>query len=760
MRGYFRSYASLAALTAMALAPGGAQAQESGGLEEIFITAQRRTENLQEVPITVNTLSGESMRDIFVAGEDIRALSARIPSLNIESSNGRVAPRFYIRGLGNTDFDLAASQPVSVIVDDVVLENVVLKSTPIFDVDRVEVLKGPQGTLFGRNTPAGIVKFDTRRPTMEPEGYGTVSYGNRNTFTAEGAFSGPLVEDKVAMRISGLIQRRDDYIDNAFTGEENALGGFREFATRIQLLLKPTDEFEALARFHYRDLEGTSAVFRANIFTPGSNDLNANFDRETVFFDAGNDDLGMNNPQAYDGWGANLQLTYDFGFASLISISAFETTQGSSLGDIDGGFVGENSFFDPFNPPTEVFPDTIAFPSQTRDGIDDLDQFTQEIRLASNQDGPLNWQVGFFYFDSDLQTTTDVFFFPPVPRTTLRQTNESWALFGQAAYDVTDLLTVTAGIRYTEDDKSFSGVATNFPVDDIDVSDEKVTWDVALNYQVAETVNLYTRVARGFRAPTIQARDVAFFGAPSAADSETVISFEVGAKTELFDNRLRLNVAGFYYEIKDQQLTAAGGGGNFIRLLNADKGVGFGFEADATFVFTENFTGTVGFSWVDTELQDDDLELQVCDSDLCTPLDPIVRLEDEFDFDGNLVDVNRFVSVDGNPFPQAPEYTLYVTLNYEQPISDGGALFAQTDWFLQVRTNFFLYESEEYFSNNTFEGGLKAGYRHNDGQYEFAFFARNITDEDNAKGGIDFNNLTGFVNEPRTFGLQFTAQFN
>ncbi|MEM6832936.1 MAG: TonB-dependent receptor, partial [Pseudomonadota bacterium] len=93
-------------------------------------------------------------------------------------------------------------------------------------------------------------------------------------------------------------------------------------------------------------------------------------------------------------------------------------------------------------------------------------------------------------------------------------------------------------------------------------------------------------------------------------------------------------------------------------------------------------------------------------------------------------------------------------------ISDGGALFAQTDWFLQGRTNFFLYESEEYFSNNTFEGGLKAGYRHNDGQYEFAFFARNITDEDNAKGGIDFNNLTGFVNEPRTFGLQFTAQFN
>ncbi|MEM9286960.1 MAG: TonB-dependent receptor [Pseudomonadota bacterium] len=719
----------------MALAPGGAQAQESGGLEEIFITAQRRTENLQEVPITVNTLSGESMRNIFAAGEDIRALSARIPSLNIESSNGRVAPRFYIRGLGNTDFDLAASQPVSVIVDEVVMENVVLKSTPIFDVDRVEVLKGPQGTLFGRNTPAGIVKFDTRRPTMEPEGYGTVSYGNRNTFTAEGAFSGPLVEDKVALRLSGLVQRRDDYIDNAFTGEDNALGGFREFATRVQLLLKPTDEFEALARFHYRDLEGTSAIFRANIFGPGNNDLNENYDRETVFFDGGD-----NNPQEYEGWGANLQLSYDFGSVTLTSISAFETTDGSSRGDIDGGFGAA------FLP--EQGPGVILFPSDTLDGIDDLDQFTQELRLASDVDGPLSWQVGFFYFDSDLIITTNPFFVPP---STVRHTNDSWAVFGQAAYALTDELTITAGVRYTEDDREFEvlsaqGDMTAATVDplDIAVGDEKVTWDVALDYQLTDDVNVYTRIARGFRAPTIQGRDVAFGAPGSTADSETVMSYEVGAKSELFDDRLRLNVAAFYYEVKGLQLTAAGGEGNFIQLLNSEKGVGYGFEADATFVFNEFLSGTIGFAWTETELQQDGLATAICAQ--CTVTDPL-------NADGNAI-------IDGNPFPQAPDYNVYVTLAYEQPISDGGALFAQTDWFLQGRTNFFLYESEEYFSNNTFEGGLKAGYRHNDGQYEFAFFARNITDEDNAKGGIDFNNLTGFVNEPRTFGLQFTAQFN
>ncbi|MEM6681967.1 MAG: TonB-dependent receptor [Pseudomonadota bacterium] len=735
MRGRLKTCGSLFAIGASLAAASNAGAQDFEGLEEIFVTAQRRSENLQEVPITVNTLSGTKMRDIFAAGEDIRALSSRIPSLNIESSNGRVAPRFYIRGLGNTDFDLAASQPVSVIIDEVVMENVVLKSTPIFDVDRVEVLKGPQGTLFGRNTPAGIVKFDTRRPTFDPEGYGSLTYGNRNTITAEGAFSGPLIEDKLAMRISGLVQRRDDYIDNAFTGEDDAIGGFREFATRLQLLATPTEELEVLARFHYRDLEGTSAIFRANIFGPGNNELNANYDRETVFFDGGD-----NNPQEYDGWGTNVQISYDFSSATLTSITAFETTNGTSRGDIDGGFGAA------FLP--EQGPGIIPFPSDTQDGIDDLDQFTQEFRLASEIDGPLSWQVGFFYFDSDLTITTNPFFVPP---STVRHTNDSWAVFGQAAYELTDQLTVTAGIRYTEDDREFevlsaqgdTSAATLDPLD-VSVGDERVTWDLALNYQASDEVNLYTRIARGFRAPTIQGRDVAFGAPASTADSETVISFEVGAKSELFEDRLRLNVAAFYYEVDGLQLTAAGGEGNLIQLLNSEKGVGYGFEADATFVFTEYLSGTLGFAWTETELQQDGLATGICAQ--CTVTDPL-------NADGNAI-------IDGNPFPQAPDYNLYAILSYQQPISDNGAIFAQTDWFLQGRTNFFLYESEEYFSNNTFEGGLKAGYRHNDGQYEVAVFARNITDEDNAKGGIDFNNLTGFVNEPRTFGVQFTANFN
>ena len=139
------------------------------GVGDIIVTATRRSENLQDIPLSVATIDDETLAAINSGGADIRGLSGRVPSLNIESSFGRTFPRFYIRGLGNTDFDLNASQPVSLVYDEVVLENPILKGFPAFDVDRIEVLRGPQGTLFGRNTPAGIVKFDSVKPRRRPQ---------------------------------------------------------------------------------------------------------------------------------------------------------------------------------------------------------------------------------------------------------------------------------------------------------------------------------------------------------------------------------------------------------------------------------------------------------------------------------------------------------------------------------------------------------------------------------------------------------------
>ena len=714
-------------------------------LEEVTVTAQHRAEGLQEVPISVAALSGEGFESMFTAGDDILALAARVPNLYAESSNGRAAPRFYIRGLGNSDFDLAASQPVSIIFDDVVQENVVLKSFPIFDVEQVEVVRGPQGTLFGRNTTAGVIKFDSRKPTMENDGYIKVSAGELATANVEGAFGGALIEDKLAGRVSVLRQSRGDWIDNTYsagsggTGEDDVMGGFTELAMRGQLLWTPTEDFSALFNVHQRDLDGTASVFRANIYEPGKQgELNENFDRDSVYYDSGD-----NNPQKYESAGSSLKLEWDLGDVLLTSISAYESADGSSKGDIDGGVTGDGPGFIPFDAVTE---------DQA-----DVSQLTQEVRLASNTNDPLQWQLGGFYYDADLDVTSIDGFFGA---TTVSHANTSWALFGQTSYDFNDALTGTVGLRYTYDEKSLVVGAQNVDgfalltdppaasiqdYDPVTIDDDQLSWETSLNYALSDDASVYVRLSEGFRAQSIQARDVAFEGSPSVADSETITSFEVGYKADLLEDTLRLNTAVFYYQIDDIQLTAVGGGGNFNRLLNAEKGVGKGFEVDLEWVATDNLLLTAGAGFADTEIQDADLTTAPCGSGQCTVTNPLTA-------DG-------LAMIDGNPFQSAPESVFNFTLRYSVPVGNEGEMFFYTDWAYQGETHLALYTAEEYTIDNQFEGGLRAGYTSFANDYEVALFGRNITDEENIKGQIDFNNLTGFVNDPRILGVELRKNF-
>ncbi len=717
-----------AALTAMALAVGAAApafAQDTPtALSDVIVTAQKRSENIQDVPVSVATMSSENLSAVLAAGEDIVGLSSRVPGLYIESSNGRAAPRFYIRGLGNVDFDLAASQPVSMILDDVVLENVVLKSSPIFDVEQVEVLRGPQGTLFGRNTTAGIVKFDSVKPSQTFKANGTATYGTYGTATIDAGVGGALIADTLSGRLSVLTQHRNNYIDNGFTGQKNALGGYDEYAIRGQLLFTPTEAFSALLNVHNRSLDGTAAIFRANILTKGSNKINGNFDRDKVFYDQ-----GANNPQKYDGHGSSLKMDYDFGPAKLTSISSYETTNGYSRGDIDGGYGAVYL-------PT-MGPGFIAFQSDTQDSIDDLDQYTQEIRLASDTDAPLTWQVGAYYFKSDFTVTTT----SGAPLSTLQHKNTSWAVFGASTYQITPAFKVAGGLRWTKDDKDMHVILGGKP--DVSVSDDKVSWDLSAFYDVAPDVSVYGKIASGFRGPSIQGRDIAFGASASIAKSETIMSYEAGVKSELFDRSLRLNGAVFAYTVKDMQLSAIGGAGQGNHLINADKGKAYGFEFDGEWAVNANLLLTAGYSYSHTKIDDSDLATAPCGSGICTVTDPI--------------NAAGFALIDGNPFPNAPKSILTFTARYSYPIGDG-ELFAYTDWFRQGYTNIFLYESKEFYTKGDFEGGLKLGYAKQDGSYEIAAFARNITNEVNLKGGIDFNNNTGFVNEPRIVGISISAK--
>jgi outer membrane receptor protein involved in Fe transport len=731
-----RATLATSSLAALAIAaPAVAQdSEETGtetagsGLDVIVVTANRREENLQDVAISAATLDESRVQNLFASGVDNTALSGQVPGLFVESSNGRAAPRFYIRGLGNTDFDLAASQPVSVIMDDVVLENVTLKSFPLFDVARVEVLRGPQGTLFGRNTPAGIVKIDTNKPTFDTQAQGSVSIGTLGSVAVDFGVGTALVPDKVAVRLSGLWQHRGNWVDNGYTGEDDALGGFDDIAVRGQILLQATEQLSFLLSAQYRDLDGTSTLFRANILGPGNNNLNGNYDRNTVFYDAGAD-----NRARYKTFGASGKIEWATDAVTLTSITSYYDSEGSSRGDIDGGFGAS------FLP--EMGPGFIPFPADTQDSIE-LEQVTHEVRLASNSDGPVSWQVGGYGFWSEFQVTTVGFTFPPP--VTVQHSNDAWALFGQLTGQVSDTVRLTGGLRWTEDDKVFRVVNSPNP-QFRSVEDARLTWDLSAFADVAEDASVYARVASGFRAPTIQGRDVAFFSPPSVATSEKIMSYEAGFKSELADRTIRLNGAVYYYTVDDPQFSAVGGAGNLVQLVNANKGTGYGFELDSAFQLSEYFTVTAGLAWNKTEIKDSALAVGICAQ--CTVTDPTT-----------VIGGNTRALVDGNPFPNAPEFTADITAELNIPVGEDHKIFVFTDWQYQGKTNFFLYESREFNSNGQIEGGLRVGYGPVDDSWSVALFARNITDEDNVRGGIDFNNNTAFVNEPRVIGV--SASFN
>ncbi|MEO6103200.1 MAG: TonB-dependent receptor [Pseudoxanthomonas sp.] len=735
-------------------APTAPSGSDATTLDTVEVTAQRRVENIQDVPVSISTVSGEQLDVLASGGGDIRFLSGRVPSLNIESSFGRAFPRFYIRGYGNTDFRLNTSQPVSLVYDDVVQENPILKGFPVFDLEQVEVLRGPQGSLFGRNTPAGVVKFESTKPSQDASGYAKVGYGTDNLWNVEGAIGGALT-DRWSARASMLYQRRDDWVDNTFAGPNDGFEGYDESAARVQFLYEG-DAFEALFNAHARHLNGSARLFRANIIKPGTNDFVDGFDADKVAQD------GLNYSEL-DSNGASARLRWDLDSYKLYSITGYESVETINRGDIDGS-AGP------------YFTAELPFASETADGIPDHSQWTQEFRIESDYAGKVNWQAGLFYFKEDYKVES--FSYDSTAGSVqdgyerVRQTNDAWAAFGAVTWQATDKLELRGGMRYTVDKKALTveeysnsgfaaciGPTLGFapppirctladlvaaePDGDLSASpeDRKFNWDLSATYALNEDVNLYSRVATGFRGSSIQAAGA--FNYKSVAEPETVTSYEAGVKADLFDKRARISAGLFYYRIKDQQLTAVGGGNNGNILLNADESVGKGFEMDLQAYVTDNLLVTLGSSYNDTEIKDSDLAVAVCAA--CTVADPL--------------NAGGLALIDGNSLPQAPKWIHNLTARWATPVGDDGEFYVYTDWAYRSEVNFFLYDSIEFTGKSTLEGGLRIGYNWDQSRYGVALYGRNITDQTRIVGGIDFNNLTGFINEPRTIGVEFNARF-
>jgi iron complex outermembrane receptor protein len=537
--------------------------------------------------------------------------------------------------------------------------------------------------------------------------------------------------------VSAQAQHRNPWVTNTAPKQQTGkLEGYDDDALRVQLLYKPTATFSALFNVHARTLDGTARVFRANIIKPGTNDLVDGFDPYQVSFDG-------QNKQNLNTNGASAKLRWTLGDFTLSSITGWEHVHAFSRGDVDGGYGAS------YDPP--YGPGFIPFADETSDAMKGHSQLSQEFRVEHADSGPLSWQAGVYLYREKYQIhslTYDTLFGGPTTEVDATQVNNAWAVFASAGYQVTSAFKLRGGVRYTRDRKTLETIPiTDTGVEDAKglgagTSDSRTNWDLSGTYSLTNDVNVYARVATGFRASSIfPASD---FNVLTSAPPETTTSYEFGTKADLFDKRARISADVFHYDVKNQQLSAVGGDGNGTELVSAKKATGQGVEVNLDAYLLPTLLVTLNGSYNFTKIKDPSLFVATCAS--CTVTDPAGPTA------GTAL-------INGNPLPQAPKYVFNLTARYGIPVSNGGEYFVYTDWSYRSKVNFFLYESKEFTGKAMTIGGLRAGYDWDGGKYEVAAFARNITNQIRVTGGIDFNNLTGFINDPRTFGVQFKATF-
>ena len=728
---------ALTTLPPQALAADGDDDTPVSTLKNITVTAEKRPEDMQKVPISMSVIDTEKLQAYGESGDTLVQLTGRVPSLQVESSYGRTYPRFYLRGLGNTDYDANASQPVSLVYDDIVQENPLLKGFPMFDLEQVEVLRGPQGSLFGRNSPAGVVKFDSVKPSEDTSGYAKVSYGRYGTANLEGALGGKLGGNGWSGRVSFLMQHRDDWIDNAYTGKHDALGGYNDRALRLQAMYR-NEGFDALFNGHVRDYDGSAALNHPNAIQSGSPSLVPGLEIDRVAIDG-------RNTEHVTSWGASAKLNWYWDNLTLTSITGLEKVRMFSQGDIDGGYLASAG-----SPVWSSPSSALSAYSETADEIPQHRQITQELRLANDADARLRWQTGLYYFYENLDVNNFTYDHTGTTQTAwVRQHQRTLAaaVFGSLAYQVNAQFNLRAGLRYSHENKSYSaqrlfGYTGALAPQQADLTDAHWSGDVTGTWAFNDRLSVYGRFANGFRAPSVQGR-LTSKNSISTAKAETINSLEFGVKSTGWDGRLRFNADVYGFVMHNQQVTAVAATSNATDLVNIKRTDGHGVEFDLELSPNANWAFTLGGSYNDTQIKDPSLAVSVCSN--CTVLDPL--------------NANGKARVDGNSLPRAAKYIANFTARYSLPVGDTGEFFASTDWNYRSKINFYLYNSIEYNSKAVTLGGLRTGYSWDLGRHELALYARNLTNRRVIVATSSFISRAAMVSDPRIVGVEYSYRF-
>ena len=553
-----------------------AAVNEEGQIEEIVVTATRRDQDLQEVPLSITALSGEALDDYRL--EQARQLASVVPNLNVLRTYGEnVAPIITIRGVNSQGWSFGDPAATTVYSDDIALINAWAHGFAMYDLERVEVLRGPQGTLFGRNSTAGAMQFISAGPGQELEGYARLTQGNFGKSRIAAAVGGP-VTDRLGVRVSGVWEQEDGMVKNV---PDKGNAGWTDYsAMRLVADFQATDDFDIRFKAQFGKSDGSPLNFH-NTLTP-----HPWLDLNTEEYDL----TRFENPGPASGYReANLGLTEDQLFEEL-DVNLFSLHMNWQLGNdllltsVTGTVeIDTDSLYDEDGTELDIL---------TVRGTHDMRGFSQELRLASNDESPFQWIVGGYYSDDSSGSTflfdlTDLYriayYFPAAGsfegadtgyglRNFFNLDTSSWAVFAHTTYAWTDKFSTTVAVRNTEDDlglelsiNSYAEFPKTSILSFLDTSKyeyygggvtrgasegwDGLTWRFGAEYEAKEDVLYYASIAKGYKSGKENLYGTN--GYPVAP--ETVVSYEVGVKSRLADNRVTLNASAFYYDYADYQ---------------------------------------------------------------------------------------------------------------------------------------------------------------------------------------------------------------
>jgi iron complex outermembrane recepter protein len=724
-----------------------AEAGANDRLTEVVVTAQKREQNLQDVGTSVTAFDSNTLEHLGL--KDVTDVASQVPGLQF-NQYGATVTIYNLRGVSQNDFSDHQEAPVAVYADDVYIGSTGALAGSLFDLQRVEVLRGPQGTLFGRNATGGLIHYLSRQPTDTPEGYLQVTGGNFGTFESEGAISGPLT-DAVSARGSFATTTHTGYISNSIG---HAINDQRQYAGRVQFKIKASESGEILIKLHAltNDNEtagnyswGASApdATGRGVFTPGAPDFGGYINPSSDPFQQSEDRRGIFNRTV---WGASVHVNWKFDGYSLVSITDYTRLQKR---------YGEDSDMSP-NP---------IFNYDTRAHYQ---QFSEELRL-NGAAGALRWIAGLYYLNYKTSNTEDTTLpdaIPPIPfpygvgHADLTLKTSSPSIFGQLEYDFSDHWTGIAGARYTSDDKEY---VYNYSCDVCGPPDNvtppggfpyAVTYSTAagypdakknyhiptgkleLDYKFDHDVMVYGSVNRGAKGGGWSAPSSGYVNLSPAYtqatgvpllnlryNDEKLTSYELGLKSTFWDGAARLNGALFYYDYKNYQGFFLDFATQIVENINAKVKGG---ELEFAVVPVHGLNLQLGISRLDSRADN-----------VPTPAGVLVTSE----------------------LPQAPAWSVNAVARYEWP-AFGGHLSAEVDGKWNKEQYLELVNAPVDLEPSYTVANARFGYASGDGRWDVSGYVRNLSDKHYRIYNLDLSGFLG-INQsvygpPRLYGATFT----